>query len=280
MDEENGRYTRVIETVSRSNSHWHSTFRFLHKAGAQIEPGYAPDIAALRNPMLYSVDQLADGIVDVQRMRDQAEGVNIRYGEIVGTNDEHVEYAALRDESLQRELQLEDYIGVLAQFEQQLDQQYEIGTISAHERQAQYGEMVRRCLRSICALAPEYARDCFGEAAAPYYYAASQYVARGDMDRATQLIYASQAVEESITFCGVTLTPERASELGLTMSDLKKLTEDAKENWKWKRGKCRIEGCPSPQPTKIGPCSICWHCQEKFDSPVMANPTTKVKKSA
>ncbi|MFZ1248903.1 MAG: hypothetical protein WAQ24_01115 [Candidatus Saccharimonadales bacterium] len=41
--------------------------------------------------------------------------------------------------------------------------------------------------------------------------------------------------------------------------------EDSKENWKWKTGKCQVKACPSPNPTEVGPCSVCKRCQAEFD---------------
>lgn len=36
-------------------------------------------------------------------------------------------------------------------------------------------------------------------------------------------------------------------------------------SWTWKQGVCRVKNCPSPQPTEVGPCSVCRNCQRKFD---------------
>lgn len=52
--------------------------------------------------------------------------------------------------------------------------------------------------------------------------------------------------------------------------------ESDKSHWKWKSGKCQVKTCPSPQPTRVGPCSVCERCQAKFDAgqdPTKANPT-------
>jgi hypothetical protein len=38
-----------------------------------------------------------------------------------------------------------------------------------------------------------------------------------------------------------------------------------KKDWKWKKGRCVIKTCPSPNPTEVGPCSVCRKCQNKFD---------------
>lgn len=34
---------------------------------------------------------------------------------------------------------------------------------------------------------------------------------------------------------------------------------------KWKKGKCQVKACKSPQPTEVGPCSVCKRCQAVFD---------------
>jgi len=41
--------------------------------------------------------------------------------------------------------------------------------------------------------------------------------------------------------------------------------EESADSWTWKKGVCRVEKCPSPQPTEVGPCSVCRNCQHKFD---------------
>ncbi len=39
-----------------------------------------------------------------------------------------------------------------------------------------------------------------------------------------------------------------------------------KSSWKWKKGVCRVEYCPTrPATTEIGPCDVCRGCQHKFD---------------
>lgn len=42
--------------------------------------------------------------------------------------------------------------------------------------------------------------------------------------------------------------------------------EENPDGWQWKPGICRVPHCPSPKPTDVGPCSVCWHCQKKFDA--------------
>ncbi len=46
-------------------------------------------------------------------------------------------------------------------------------------------------------------------------------------------------------------------------------SDDAEENkadWNWKKGACQVKTCPSPNPTEVGPCSVCRRCQAEFDA--------------
>jgi len=61
---------------------------------------------------------------------------------------------------------------------------------------------------------------------------------------------------------GIQNKSEIAGVKGLGKED--KSDEDAKDVWK--EGVCQIPTCPSPKPTKVGPCSICKHCQAEFDA--------------
>ena len=41
---------------------------------------------------------------------------------------------------------------------------------------------------------------------------------------------------------------------------------ESKNNWKWKKGVCRVESCSTrPGETEVGPCDVCHDCQDKFD---------------
>ncbi len=42
-------------------------------------------------------------------------------------------------------------------------------------------------------------------------------------------------------------------------------SDSSEKDWKWKRGKCVVKTCPSPNPTEVGPCSVCRKCQSEFD---------------
>lgn len=45
--------------------------------------------------------------------------------------------------------------------------------------------------------------------------------------------------------------------------DEKSNDNDSPENWKWKKGVCRVKTCAKK--TEVGPCDICRNCQAKFD---------------
>jgi hypothetical protein len=55
-------------------------------------------------------------------------------------------------------------------------------------------------------------------------------------------------------------------------------SSDDKSEWKWKKGVCVVDGCPTrPGQTKVGPCSVCAGCQSVYDHG--GDPTKKYKPS-
>lgn len=45
------------------------------------------------------------------------------------------------------------------------------------------------------------------------------------------------------------------------------ISEESRNNWKWKIGVCRVNTCPTrPSKTEVGPCDVCRKCQAKFDN--------------
>ena len=60
-------------------------------------------------------------------------------------------------------------------------------------------------------------------------------------------------------------------------------TGENKSDWKWSTGTCRVKNCPSPNPTEVGPCSVCRRCQRLFDSgrdPTSGKPERPASQSA
>ncbi|HEX8182866.1 MAG TPA: hypothetical protein VF575_04680 [Candidatus Saccharimonadales bacterium] len=57
-------------------------------------------------------------------------------------------------------------------------------------------------------------------------------------------------------------------------------TDGEASSWTWKKGVCRVESCPSPRPTEVGPCSVCRNCQHKFDSGIDPTMSSRGQRQA
>jgi hypothetical protein len=274
----NGSCTRIIEQMSRSNGTGHSTQGFLAAAGIRPPHRGSSDLTALATPVLYSIENYTNGVVDLQRHLDYHAGPNIRYGEAIGTNPLHVDYDQVRHESGIRERQAEGFLNDIADYAQYLDNLVADGAISRQQRDSQYNKKLLHTLRVICSMAPEYAADCFGQKAAAYYHEASEAVLRGDFELAQRIIDDAREHEEVVIICGASLSDKEEEELGLGLNDLARSLKDGKEIWGWKQGVCRVLSCRTrPQKTDVGPCSVCRSCQRKFDK---GDDPTKVRATA
>lgn len=255
-----GTYTRVIEQISRTNGTWPSTFGFLNGCGIRTESGET-DLAALKTPVLYSRHDYVDGVVDTMRLLDTHAGPNVRYGDTGDRATTHPAYDELRYESKRREDEIECFIDDLANLEGQLDDWAQTGRISQNEKGNIFKEEIDRILSAICTLNPDYASDTFGNRSQALFDKVSVLAASGQHGEAAGLLAANSYLKDEVTFCGVTISVEKAQELGLSLTSYGKLLEKGKESWRWKNGKCRVPNCPRPKPTKIGPCSVCRTCQ-------------------
>lgn len=255
-----GTYTRVIEQISRSNATGGSTSSLFEASGITVDWGDNHDVQALSRPLLYSTAQYANGVIDIQRRLDKYAG-GVLYGEY--TSPMHVPYEELRQESAVREARIEFYIDKLANYEKRLDQQLELGKITVGQKDTQYKHQVRSILEAICTLAPEYAEDCFGQEVVEIFMQASNYAAMGQHDLAQQIIMDNRNLQKTITFCGVSISADKAKELGIEISETGELISEGKENMSFKPGVCRIKSCGKK--TEVGPCSICRKCQDRFD---------------
>ncbi|HSX45336.1 MAG TPA: hypothetical protein VLF39_04515 [Candidatus Saccharimonadales bacterium] len=263
IDNQDGTFTRLYEQVSRSNGNWPSTYTFMSENGIQTNQG-EPDIIALKTPLIYDGNDYIDGVVDVIRRLDQHAGADVLYGDTKARSN-HVPYEDLRVESARRETEVLMYVDDLAKLEAQLDNLQTKG-LTKTEADVVFKEEVDRILTVICTLEPDYAEDTFGKRAAPHFHQAADMVARGEHLQAQQLLEATSYLKEEVTFCGVSISIEKANELGLEVNSYGELTEKGKESWKWKQGICQVESCPTrPGKTEVGPCSVCRKCQAEFD---------------
>jgi hypothetical protein len=264
-------YTRVIEQLSRSNSTPEGTFALFAESGITPVGAGSPDVIALNTPMLYSGNDYTEAVLNVQRWLDAYSGPDVLYGEQRGTQPMHVSYEEVRAESHRREQQLEVYVDKLEAFDIRLERAWQQGLISSEQRSNQHKTQLLNMLRSICLVCPEYADDCFGQEAAMLYREASDYAAMGDYERVDMIMGIAQQYEQPVAVCGEELTAEEAALLGLTPDSTQALTEAAKESMPITKGVCRINNCPSPKPTDIGPCHVCvgsHSCQALFDKGV------------
>lgn len=263
----NRQYSLIIEQVSRSNATWKSTFGFLDACG--VNPafeGKPPDLAALELPLVYSTNDYAGGVVDIMRRLDQHSGRDVLFGDTGKAKAKHVSYDDLRDESKRREQQVQHFSDGLAKLEKQLDSFVERGQMTSQERIDNLHSEISRILAAICTLDPAYAEATFGERAAPSFYQAAELVARGQYQQAQALLTSTEHLRETITFCGASISVDKAKGLGLEVNSFGDLVSKGKEKWVWKRGVCQVKSCSTrPGETKVGPCSVCAKCQAKFD---------------
>lgn len=268
LKQANGQYVRIIEQVSRSNSHDDSSRHLLREFNGPASSHGPKDIAVLQKPFQYDISELEDGVVDLQRRLDAYAGPNVTYGEVQA--DTHVVYEQVRAVSQQREQQIDSFTQRLADFEKRLDQQFRSGNITAAERDGQYQEEVHQILRAICVLAPEYSEDCFGKQAAQYYQQAANYELTGDTYGRDQMLSAVRLIEEAVSFCGVSINATTAKKLGVDIDNVDDLLMEEKKNWRYREGYCRVTSCGSrPKKTQVGPCDVCKNCEKKFDSGVL-----------
>jgi len=263
---EDGTFTRVIEQVSRSNGTAETSDQLWQESGITLMTGEPKDVCTLNKQAIYSRSVVVNGVVDVQRRLDTFAGPNVRYGDGPDQQKVHLDYEKIREESEARESQIEYYRDKLASYDERLLKARDAGSISQEEYAGQYAQEVLIILRAICTLAPRYAEDCFGKAAAQHYVTASSLAARGDIQGATRVLEAAKILEEPPVYCGMTIDNNKSKELGLKVDDLGQLIKEGKESWAWKKGVCRIDNCPTrPGQTDVGPCDICRNCQHWFE---------------
>ncbi len=258
---DDGTVTRISQQLSRSNSSAEQSRAFLMEQGVTVRASAYADVSVLGTQLLHD---MAEGVIGLQRRLDHHQGPGIRYGEII--NDQQSTYESLEAESTKRERVAQCYVDQLADFTRQLDRQLQSGCINEKQYQAQFKHEVAAILRAICVMDPSYAVGCFGEASQSGFVRASDLTAAGDYAGAAAVVEANQSLEQTVSFCGMSIAAEEAQKLGIEVDPITKLLKIGVEKWKSRQGACRIENCPSPKQTEIGPCSVCMNgCQKLFD---------------
>lgn len=272
FDNQDGTYTRMSEQVSRSNTAAATTESFLQAEDISVRFAPTADVRVLGTTLVHD---MSEGVVGLMKRLDEHQGADIRYG--AAKHSEQIPYEQLREESLRREEQAECFVERLAEFTQRLDQRLQSGELNYKQHQELLKAEIRGILQAVCTMRPAYAKDCFGEAAAQTYYEASDRAAAGDMAGAAGLIESRQHLEQAVSLCGMSISSDKAKELGVQSSELERLIRFGLENWRWTRGVCRVDECPTkPGQTEVGPCNVCRGCQTEFDRG--NNPTRKYKR--
>jgi hypothetical protein len=263
-------YRLVIEQASRSNGTSSSTFPFMDACGIKRPVCFkADDLVTLETPLIYSRHDYADGVIDVLRHLDSHAGAGTLYGDIDDdTKAKHISYSDLREESIRREAEIDNFTDNLAKSGEQLDELVKAGRLTLQESKNIFDLKIENILEAICTHEPSYAQAAFGDRAAPAFYEAAIFAARGRIDRAAQVLNSSYHLREKPVYCGggSSSLNKKAEELGIELDDYINLVGDAKKNWVWRDGVCVVKTCDTrPRKTEVGPCSICRKCQKKFD---------------
>lgn len=276
---ENG--VRTVEQVSRSNSNDGSAERFFATHGLIV--GHGSD-RILANQIISTKQHFPKGVIDVQRALDYMAGPNVIYGEDRDQPDLNVpDYEDLRAVSQAREEQAHIQIQKLADFERELNVEYKAGKISYAEKLAALYKRRKELVAEICLLAPHYAKDAMGEAAAVHIEKASYEMAAGNDAVGVQHMENALAAANPLAgaVCGGNGLENKLANQNNLSSEARRLYPEAKQDrkfWKWTRGICNVKECPTrPAKTDVGPCSVCRKCQAIFDAGKSPNSIYKTR---
>ncbi|MBP9738349.1 hypothetical protein KBD20_01535 [Candidatus Saccharibacteria bacterium] len=256
-----GMFNRVTEQVSRSNSHSALSSEFLRDVGFEKRLTVHADAAVLGTQILHS---MGEGVVGIMKRLDAHMGEAIRYGEPI--HDTQIRYEDLRTESAVREAQAECYIGTLADYMNKIDQRYNSGQIDKAVHSELLKTEIHRILQAICVMRPEYAFDCFGEDSIQTYQDAANLAVSGHASGAGGVVKSNEHKEQTVTFCGMSISRKEAEQKGINPDSLNSLIQLGLEKWPTRIGACRVPECLSPKPTEVGGCDVCTgSCEPLFN---------------
>jgi len=205
----NGHVRRVLEQLSRSNADPEETMSFLRSHQIKTTNAAYADVAVIATQTLFSRQDFADGVIDIQRRLDYFGGGQSRYGEM--PNDTTLPYGDLRKVSALREARVESFAKALAAYEETLDKQVINGSLDTAASSSAYVKKVRELVRQICLLDPRYTKHALGQDLVETYQQASQRLASGDAAGAVEMVAATSSQEREIVICGISTGPEQMS---------------------------------------------------------------------
>jgi hypothetical protein len=277
--DEQGNWTRILEQVSRSNSNDLSTRRWFNENASTVPLN---STGGLSLQALASRKRLPNGVVSFTEELDGIYGTDRLYGETQPSN--RSSYEDLRKESSEREEMLLKFSNLLYEKDAELKILQKSGKITYKQRLYYfYKEIDEKLIPRILINAPQFARDTYGEKSGALVEKASVYFAQGNDYMAQQTMQLAFTTKDSraSTGCGGSGsnndTFETISSPSELVSNALSSAKEDKEDWTWTDGVCQVEACKTrPGKTKVGPCSVCRHCQEEFDK---GNDPTKIKPS-
>lgn len=251
-----GSVTRVIEQVSYSNSSAHESILRLHTEGITINREHEVDIDLLGHQLIYSLSDMADGVIGLQRRIDAYQGAGVRFGEV--PTETTADYDTLRVQSELKEAMVGQFIDRLADFEKSLDVALYNNEITRQQWSDRYLQEVRDIVRTICVLMPEYTKDALGEAVVKDYQKAHDLMASGDSSGAAAAVSGASSNEQAVTICGGSAGAGEAPSVGQAPGNTmqQRLEQAAGKQW------CKCPFCKVA--VYIDPCAKdidCWSCE-------------------
>lgn len=197
-----GSIVRITEQISHSNSLPSDAVNRRAAEGIETAAQAEPDVAVLYSPVIYSLKDMSEGVVALQRRIDAFKGDGIMYGEVPSAAT--ASYENLREVSFQREEAImKPFVEGLAAYQRRLDVLLDLSEIDEQRYLQMYHHEVRDRIRDICVLWPEYTKDALGEAVVGDYQRAHEQMAQGDYGGADATIGNAQGREQAVIICGV-----------------------------------------------------------------------------
>ncbi len=203
------------------------------------------------SPMLVSKRMMPNGAVDIAQLYDACSGHDTFFGQAKPAQD----YAQYRDVCRKRESEYKPRVqkivsGLLAS----------AATLKSPEQASQrLHELSQAQMVDHAIVNHSIDPRVFGATAAAHIEQARHWQSIGEHNKVLESREKAQKTAVSSSCASGSKNGESSD--GENMDS----PEDA-SSWTWKQGICRVNRCPSPKPTEVGPCSVCRACQQKFDS--------------
>ena len=266
--DQNGEWKRVLEQLSRSDSNDGSTREWFNQ-NANAVPLHST--GALAEQVLVTSKRLPDGVITLAAELDGIFGTQRLYGETYTNYDDthRPAYTEIRESSRIWRSQFKQYTDELTTYEDSLYHLRVDKKITYDRHLRLFHQKIDTIIQRILLLAPQFAEDTYGAAAAPFIHSASLAFAAGHYQQAADLLGSAESRkdEKASISCGGRGAEKDPLSPNQSPSEAVDTAITDKKYWKWKQGVCVVKSCPTrPGKTTVGPCSVCTSCQYKFDA--------------